>query len=244
MTRRIYEVDFAGCPVRFAFQYPQTKRSFGRYLRRSEADTYDVMASPEFIEEARSLLPVDSPDGYVEYRCLIGPTSQVLLKSHRSLFHAVAFIFREKAWLLTAPSGVGKTTQYLNWQRLFPGETAVICGDMPALRLEEDGRLSVHPSPWNGKERFGSSLSAPLGGVVFLERGSVNKIKMFPPEEALLPLIGQFMVLPETEEEISLLLKLLTAMMERYPLCRFVNLGDDASTALLRHWMETTDGTI
>ena len=236
--QRIYEVDYAGYAVRYAFRNSETKLGFGLHLRRSEADTYEVFADPAYISEARSLLPEDVTDGYVEYRSLVGLTSLVLLKHRRCIFHAVSFVFKGKAWLLTAPSGAGKTTQYLNWQRLFPDEITMISGDMPTLKLEEDGKLSVHSSPWNGKEKIGSFLSAPLGGVVFLEKGKENRIEHYMPQEALLPLIGQFMVLPETEEDIYSLIEMLTALITRHPVAKFINLGNDMSTALLREWTE------
>ena len=237
--KRVYEIVFSEYPVRYSFMYPETRGYFVKYLRPSQSDEYDISASSYYIETARSLLPAGTPDGYVEYRSLVGPTSQFLLRHQCCIFHAVSFVYRNKAWLLTAPSGTGKTTQFLNWQRVFPDEIVMISGDMPALVLEKDGCISVHPSPWNGKEHLGNHVSAPLGGIVFLEKGTENRIDPFDPQEAVMPLYEQFMVMPDTEDEIRSLMRLLTGMMEGFPIIKLTNSGDDASTILLREWMVT-----
>ena len=58
-------------------------------------------------------------------------------------------------------------------------------------------------------------------------------------------LFRQFPVLPDTEEEIRALFRLFAGMLEDVPVYRFVNRGDDASTALLRRALseENTPGT-
>ena len=150
------------------------------------------------------------------------------------VFHAAAFSWRGRAWLLTAPSGTGKTTQYLNWQRLFPGEIQMISGDMPILEAKQDGSLWVYPSSWNGKENIFGAPAAPLGGLVFLEQGKEDRMLPFPPHDAVIPLLRQFMVVPESEEEILQLTSLLERILVSVPCRKFVNLGGDASTILLR----------
>ena len=98
-----------------------------------------------------------------EYKSLIGLVSDKLMLSDRLIFHSVAFALRGRAWLLTAPSGTGKTTQYMNLKKLYGDEIRIICGDNPVLHFMQDGTIMVHPSPWKGKEKLGSNLTAPLG---------------------------------------------------------------------------------
>ncbi len=143
-------------------------------------------------------------------------------------------MFRGRAILLTAPSGVGKTTQFLNWQRLYPGETAVINGDKPLLESRSDGQIFVHTSPWCGKERLSGNHVAPLGGVVLLARGDENCLVPLSAREAAAPLMMQFLARPETEAEIRALTSILDRMMRACPVLQLTNRGDDASTELLR----------
>ena len=234
MVNRVYAWNLAGHPVTVSFLDPRTRYLLRPVPGRSEAASSDLSVSPEILEQGRAYLEPDSKDSYVEYRCLISVSGRYLLRFGASVFHAAAFRWRDRAWLLAAPSGTGKTTQFLNWQRLFPGEIQMISGDMPILEAQEDGSILVHPSSWNGKENFHGAPAAPLGGLVYLEQGSVDRMQPFPPVEAVLPLLRQFMVLPETEQEALQLASLLEKLLLAAPCRRFVNRGGDASTVLLR----------
>ena len=232
---QVYEMSIAGQPLRYIFLYPETRFFLRPLPRRVEGEDCDIAVTPEKIELGRNFLEPGSSDAYVEYRCLIELTARRLLRSGGCVFHAVAFYWQNRALLLTAPSGVGKTTQFLNWQRLHPEEITVISGDMPALETREDGTVWVHPSSWNGKENLSSRISAPLGGIVLLEQGKENCIAPLSPREGVLPLLQQFMALPETEGELLAMAALLERMLRTAPAWKLVNLGDDASTELLRN---------
>lgn len=190
---------------------------------------------PDRISLARTMLPADSSDAYIEYRCLIELTAKELLKYDCCIFHSVSFVWRGFAWLLAAPSGTGKTTQYLNWQRLFPNEITMISGDMPVLERRNDGTIWAHPTTWNGKENIGNRISAPVAGIVILKQGTYNDIDLISPKEAIMPFFSQFMVRPESEEEIFALTRIMDQMLCNIPVWKMVNTGDDASTKLLKN---------
>lgn len=234
MAGEVYQMNIAGHLLRYSFLYPRTRFKLRPLPQRAEGEDYDIGVTPELIALGRNFLAPDSSNDYVEYRCLIELTARALLRYGCSVFHAVAFSWRDRAWLLTAPSGVGKTTQFLNWQRLFPGEITVISGDMPVLEGREDGSVWIHPSSWNGKEDLRSRLSAPLGGLVLLEQGNENRIEPLCRSEAVGPIFRQLMALPETEEEILRMTELEDRLLCAAPAWKYVNRGDDASTALLR----------
>ena len=238
MADAVYQMNIAGHPLRYAFLYPATRYKLHPWPRPVEGERFDIRVTPEKIALGRNFLTPDLSDEYVEYRCLIELTARALLRYGCSIFHAASFVWRDRAWLLTGPSGVGKTTQYNNWQRLFPGEITMISGDMPVLEARDDGSVWVHPSSWNGKENLSSGLSAPLGGLVLLEQGRENRIAPLSPAEGVAPVFKQFMALPETEEEILLLTQLEDRLLRAAPAWKLVNLGDDASTRLLRRTLE------
>lgn len=231
---RTYEVSYAGHTIRYSFVNPETKRFFRSFLRRSESEIFDVRATQEEIDLVRPLLPPDAKDAYVEYRCLIELTAKALLRYDCCIFHCASFVWQGRAFLLAAPSGTGKTTQYLNWQRLFPGEITMISGDMPVLERREDGSVWAHPTSWNGKENIGNRICAPVAGIVLLEQGNVNRIRPLAARDAVMPFFEQFIVRPETEAEILGLTRLMDQMLRNIPSFKFVNLGNEASTMLLR----------
>lgn len=230
---KVYEREYAGHRLRFAFVHPSTRLFFDPTLRPVSGEPV-ILATEQRIEGARRKLPEEAKIGYVENQTLIGLAGQALLRYGCCIFHAVSFIFGEDAYLLAAPSGTGKSTQYFNWQRLHPGEIRMISGDMPVLEHREDGSVWVHPSNWNGKEKIGGKDPARLRGVVLLEQGKENRIRRLSPQDAIPPLFRQFVADLEREEEVQALASLLERMLLTAPVWQFVNLGDDASTELLR----------
>ena len=229
---KIYEVDYAGHTVRFLFRNNETKRYFRTYIRPSCSESYDVSAKESEIEKFR--LYDENRPSYAEYRCLIGLTSMEILKYKCCIFHSASFLFRGKVFLLTGPSGVGKSTQYFNWQTLQPGEITMISGDMPVLEKKADGTVWVHPTSWNGKENIGNKICGKAAGIVLLEQGAENRIERLSAYDAVLPILRQFLVRPETEEQIRSLAEIADQVLRALPVWRMVNTGDLNSTILLR----------
>ena len=234
MKKKVFQTEYAGHVLRYSLLYPATQYTFYPHLEDTEGKEYDVAATPELIEQARTVLPEGSRNAYLEFRVLIELTAKELLKYDCCIFHSASFVWHGRTFLLTAPSGTGKTTQYLNWQRLFPGEITMISGDMPVIERREDGTVWAHPTTWNGKEKIGSRLCAPVAGIVLLEQGKENRIRPLSARDAVMPFFDQFIVRPETEEQICALARLMDQMLRNVPCFKLVNLGDDASTTLLR----------
>ena len=250
MSERIYETEYAGHTVRYRFLCRGTRSFFGPWLRRAEGEDHDVFVTPERLALARDLLRRDLAarhipdpgysDAYVEFRTQTELSSHPLLRHGCCFFHAAAFLWRSRAWLLAGPSGVGKSTQFLNWQRCFPGELTMLCGDMPVLERRPDGSVWAWPSPWNGKERLGDrhSPAAPVGGLVVLEQGPENVVAPLSVQDAIPALFRQFIVTPDTEAEALALTSLMDALLRSVPVWKLTNRGDDDSTELLRQTLE------
>lgn len=232
-----YFVNYAGHKITYSFRYPSTYTHFRKYIKISDKDTADCSASDEKLERMRMVLPDSVSDDYAEYRSMISITAKELLKYQCCLFHAVSFIFQDRAWLLTAPSGTGKTTQFKNWKRMYPKEIRMICGDIPVISMN-DSQISIHPSSWNGKENYGNMISAPLGGVIFLEQGKQNTIEKMTVSDAILPFMNQFISLPDTEQQVQSLISILDCLLDHYPVCKMINDGSLDSTRMLREFIK------
>lgn len=231
---RIFKGEYAGHPVVFRFRQLETSLYFGRFLSLSNVKSPDVEVSDDLMARARPLNPPGTKDSYVEYRCLIALVSRFLLRYDCCIFHCASFLWRGYVWLLTAPSGTGKTTQYMNWLHAHPGEITMLSGDMPVLELREDGSIWAHPTTWNGKENIGNRFSAPVAGVVYLEQGKENVLSSASASELVMPLFRQILGNPETEEQIRAMGRILDRMLRTLPVWKLVNLGDPASTELIR----------
>ena len=177
---------------------------------------------------------------YMPFACCDMPLASVgvsaaeverLLPLYEEGSHGVAFIWRGQAWLLTALSGTGKTTHYIQWKRQYGGEISIINGDKPVLDFSDEG-ISVHPSPWRGKENMGSMRSAPLGGIIMLKQGQENAMRRVEPKEAVAELFMQFLFTRSTPLDVRRVCALEERLLQTVPVWQLVNRGDEASARL------------
>lgn len=231
---RIFELNCAeDITVRYLFRQNSTARYFGKHIRLSSSDTYDICLNDEYFDLFRKVHPKDVTDDYVEYKGLLYLTAEYLLSYRCCIFHSVSFLFNGKAWLISGVSGVGKTTQFRNWDRLFSNEITMISGDMPVLDFRGKSVI-VHPSFWNGKEGMKSDLSGELGGIVILEQGTANSIERPDIAEAITVMFQQFAVIPINAEEIFQISEMIEKLIQLIPVWKFTNDGSDRSTGMLR----------
>ena len=220
--------------VRYRLREPDTHQYFLRQMQPAEGEQFDIAVDDADMAFMKRLLP-DQPTAYRESKYLCEKTAVYLLRFDACLFHSAAFVWRGFAWLLAGPSGFGKTTQMVWWKQLFGEEVQVISGDMPILTTQSDGTIRVWPSPWNGKERWAGSISAPLGGVIFLEQKKENSISLIGPEESVWRCFQQYGCMPETEDEIHRLAALVDRTVSVYPIWLLQNRGDKEAALLTAH---------
>ncbi|MDD2575471.1 MAG: hypothetical protein PHD47_03260 [Acholeplasmataceae bacterium] len=96
--------------------------------------------------------------------------------------HASAFSYQDKAYLVSAPSGIGKTTLAKRMARLYQAE--IINDDKPLLKIK-DNQLMVYSSPFSGKEAKNLNSVYPLGLIIFIEQGLTNEFKKLKTDEAI-----------------------------------------------------------
>ncbi len=181
---RFFRAQIAGAELTWRFRFADTERYLRRWLigPAEESDDAVSVSEEEYLAWSKS---GNSIDAFSEFCLLCEQSSEYLLTRKRCIFHAAAVRFRDKAWLIAAGSGVGKTTQCRNLLELWPEKISVINGDKPALEALEDGTILVHPSPWTGKEGLHGASAAPLGGLILLSRGERNEILPVKPEIAV-----------------------------------------------------------
>ena len=200
---------------------------------------------------------------HTEYSMLTPYFSDALLAHDRVIMHAVAIRHRDKAYLICAASGTGKSTQARTLQELRPGEFAVICGDRPILEFRpvaapsgrhaspslpqgnlpvanpaaptpaEEWSVIIHPSPWNGKENWHGAQAAPLAGLILLERGEENALAVLSDREAALPVYPHFIQTAWEPDNIRKIAELETRLLRSVPIWRLTTNQVPDSTKLL-----------
>ena len=174
----------ADTEVTCAFRHAGTAENYGKWLKPCERAEEPVTVPEADVKEWEKKWGFRD-NAFAEFGLSIYHISNTLLKRDRCVFHAAAFLMEGKAYLLTAASGVGKSTQLKHLAEQYKEEIRVMNGDKPVLGPGSDGRLWVYPSPWKGKEGWGDdSLSAPVGGVIILERGTTDVIRTASARDA------------------------------------------------------------
>ena len=232
LKENVYYLTLGNINFGVQFQSPLTLHQyFSDFCKlRGDMDTQEIISvsSEEIADRKKDF----GSEPFTEFNLLLEHFCNQLLPYDRCLFHSVGICADNQAWLITAPSGTGKSTQYRNWKALFGDEVQLICGDKPILEFQNSGDIIVHPSPWRGKERWRGSSPAKLSGVVYLEQGLYNEISLMSASDALVPLYTQFLYQPETETQLRQVASMLDRMVSQIPVWKLVNTGDKASARL------------
>lgn len=81
--------------------------------------------------------------------------------------HSASILYRDKAWLFSGHSGMGKSTHTALWHELF--QTPYLNGDLNLIG-SQNGILCVYGIPWCGTSGIYTTRQYPLGGIVLLGR--------------------------------------------------------------------------
>lgn len=111
-----------------------------------------------------------------------------IIKHHAMLVHSSAIIVNGKAYLFSANSGVGKSTHTKLWKQLYGDEITYINDDKPVVRIE-NGIATAYGTPFDGGSGIANNVSAPLGGIIFLERGEDNSISQIESTSQILQIL-------------------------------------------------------
>lgn len=228
-------IKIAGIPIENSLLYNDTAR-FLKDFTCKDKPLISVGVTEAEIQNARNFDGVfvsESGDADIEFALLYGKISDSLLKYSRVGFHGVAFMWKQRAWIITALSGVGKTTQYVQWKRLCGDEVEIINGDKPFCEFADDG-IIVHSSPWAGKERLYQKISGKLGGIILLEQSRENKIKQLSPREVAGKLFIQFLFGRNNAEDVDMVCRFTERLATSVPIFKLENRGDIESAMLCR----------
>lgn len=97
----------------------------------------------------------------------------LLFAQQRGVFalHSASFLYAGRLWLISAPSGTGKSTHALLWKKVYG--TPVINGDLNMIDVN-GGVPVVKGSPWCGTSGIFDNKEYRLGGIILLSQGTDN----------------------------------------------------------------------
>ena len=235
-------VKIAGLPIGIIHKHERIKIITKNYLT-DEEPLFVVSATPEHIEvEKKRVNDPQYGEDYYESLIIYRNIAEKLPEYDAFLFHGAAISYRGKAYIITANSGVGKTTHIRLWHSSFGDEVGIINGDKPIFRII-DGVAYAFGTPWQGKENYGRNVSAPIGGIAFLSRAAENKAYPISASEAVMFFMSQIYLPLEGREALSKTLMLADKLFSSVKLVKLeCNMDPEAATVCRDALLGEKDG--
>lgn len=184
-----YTVKLAGHRVIVESRYESSRRFFSDYIVPDGDGEILASVSDEEILRTQRDVP-DITGEMAELTGLYRPIAEAMPALGGVVFHGAAISYGEGGYIFTAPSGTGKSTHIRLWRKYLGKKVDIINGDKPIITAD-DGGVTVHGTPWSGKERWQKNRSLPLKGICLLHRGEECRIKKAEADEFLPFLISQ-----------------------------------------------------
>ena len=147
------------------------------------------------------------------------------------VFHGSSFKVNDYGFIVTARSGVGKSTHVKLLEQYIDDGFSYINDDKPLVNINN---MFVYSSPWNGKERRGNNLSAPLKAVIFLNRNLDNTCrKIINKEEIYVRLLSQI-YLPKEKVKREKALKIVDILLQNLNFYE-INVNKDIESAKMTY---------
>ena len=147
--------------------HESTKRYCRHFLTEEDPDYIITMTEEDLKNESSN-----SENGKVyvneEISALYRKIADLFVEENIIVFHGSSFSVNGSGFLITARSGVGKSTHAKLLSDLLGEDFKYINDDKPLLLVNDS--VTIFSSPWNGKERRGNNISAPLKAIMFLGR--------------------------------------------------------------------------
>ena len=189
-----------------------TKRYCRAFLTDEKSDCTIIMTEEDLKNER-----TNSSDGKVyvneEISALYRKIADLLVEDNIIVFHSSAVSIDGNGFLITARSGVGKSTHSKLLEQYIGDGFKYINDDKPMLKVTDEG-ITIYSTPWNGKERRGNNISAPLRAILFLSRGETNTYrKIDSKEEIYIKMLSQI-YLPKEKAKREKALKIADTLLK------------------------------
>ena len=208
-----------------------TKKYCEDFLSNEDSD-FTITMSREDLENEKHI----NEDGKVyaseEISALYRRIADLFIERNIVVFHGSSFKVGNYAFIVTARSGIGKSTHVGLLKKLLGDELTYINDDKPLLEVN-DNALMLYSSPWNGKERRGNDIKAPLKAVIFLNRGNNTYQQLTNNQETYFRLLSQI-YLPKDKTKREKALKLIDVLLKRVNFYE-INVNTDISSAVMTY---------
>ncbi len=218
--------------------YDEVKRLCRDYLtgKRERPDITVTVAPEDLSNEADKAKRTrdggfcdDAP--YLETLTVYRHIANAMTAYDTVLMHGTVISTKGQGYMITASSGVGKSTRAKLWVEQIP-DSFIVNGDKPLLRITEDA-IYAYGTPWCGKEGWNTDTSVPLRAIFFLERSDGTDVDEISFADAF-PLLLRQTYRPEGTDEKRKTLQLVGSLSGKVKFFRFRS--DATKEAVLAAW--------
>lgn len=166
-------------------KYDRLKRLMKTFRIDNEKPQFSIDVTDKVISKQAELLPISATKSDAEELCTSTSFNRQIINYGGIFLHSSAILYESKAYVFAADSKVGKSTHTKLWIDAF-GKSKVkyINDDKPILRII-DNKVYVYGTPFDGGSEIISNIKAPLGAIVFLNRGEKNSIRKATIDETI-----------------------------------------------------------
>ncbi len=222
-----FRIEIANIVLEINAFNESTKRYCGDFLSNKEPK-YVITMTQEDLENEKHV----NEDGKVyaneEISALYRKIADIFVGENVLVMHGSSFKVGDNAFIVTARSGVGKSTHVNLLKEYLGKDFEYINDDKPLLKVEDE--LVLFSSPWNGKERRGNNTSAPLRSVIFLNRGLTNTYKKLDNNSDVYFRLLSQIYLPRDKAKREKALSLIDILLKRISFYE-INVNTDISSA-------------
>lgn len=154
-----------------------------------------------------------------------------LLIFHRAfLLHSSVIDWNGKGILFTGPSGIGKSTQAMLWEKFENAQT--INGDRAIIRCSKE--ITVWGSPYAGTSRIYKNQGVPVHAIVILAQGSENILRPLSGLAAFQYLLQEATTEPWNGDFMGQLTDLILDITSKIPIYHLTCSPDAQSVQILK----------
>ncbi len=188
-------------------------------------------------EPCRLFIPVDFTDAFCSNGnwLLYMSIGRLLQSFNRCILHASAVLYKGNAYLFTAVSGGGKSTQASLWEKHTGAE--IINGDKVIIALSKQGMMA-YGGPVAGSSGIYKNMAAPIAAVFSVQKDSENRIFSMSTKHAVLCLYSSFVKSDWDCGSNTMLLDMANTLVKQIPVMTLECLPDESAVEYTLHYLK------